>query len=140
MNARILDAIEIRTVHKTPLEIDCFNIRNAWSSLSATSSSLEELLSICLNSRFTLVDARYDCDPMCPGAFRTRFLSNSFKVHEEHPSAAWVRPALSDYAGFPWEAVWCALEPLFRNDFAGPHILRIFLVHPRIRNDILSMH
>lgn len=127
------EAVEISTGPRSLRDIDRTNATN-WRQLEHTDVQLLELLRCSTDSRFKLVDARYfDCDPSISGAFRTKFLSTEhFGYRDEHPDADWIRPLLRDYADFPWEVVWWTLEPLFRNDDAGPRVLRIHLVHSRL--------
>ncbi len=130
MDALHYEAAEITTGPKSLREILYFKDMNAWKLLES-SMSLTTLLTAYTSDRYTLVDAQYfDCDPSISGAFRTKFLSNEhFGSPDVCPDTEWVCPALRDYAEYPWESVWYTIQPLFRNDAAGPRVLRIHLVH-----------
>ncbi len=144
MNALNCEAAYITTGPQSLLrEIEHFRNTNAWK-LFDESVQLTTLLHQYTSDRFKLVDAQYlDCDPSISGAFRTTFLSREhFGGRDEDPSAEWVTPTLRDYAHFPWEAVWTTHEPLFRNDDAGPRVLRIHLISSRLDRtvDLLANH
>jgi hypothetical protein len=134
MTALLCEAAEITTGSRSLLEFTCFERTNAWMSDSDRNLPLGELLCHYTGSAYKLVDAQYlDCDPSISGAFRTKFFSiEHFGSRDVCPDAEWVCPALRDYADFPWEAVWWTTEPLFRNDDAGPRVLRIHLMHQRL--------
>ncbi len=133
MSALNYESVEITTGPRSLRDIDRPNATN-WRLLEHADVQLAELLACSTDSRFKLVDAQYlDCDPSISGAFRTKFLSTEhFGERDQHPDADWVRPTLRDYADFPWEVVWWTIEPLFRNDDAGPRVLRIHLVNSRL--------
>ncbi len=133
MNALECEAAYITTGPKSLRDMEHFNTTNAWKCLDA-SVSLPTLLSRYTSDRYKLVDAQYlDCDPSISGAFRTKFLSKEhFGERDENLDAEWVKPAIRDYADFPWEEVAITTEPLFRNDDAGPRVLRIHLMHSRL--------
>lgn len=134
MSSLNYESVEITTGPRSLREINRTNA-TSWRLLEHGDAQLAELLACSTDSRFKLVDAQYmDCDPSISGAFRTTFLSREhFGERDENPSAEWVTPTLRDYAHFPWEAVWTTHEPLFRNDDAGPRVLRIHLMHPRLQ-------
>lgn len=134
MNALNCEAAYITTGPQSLLrEIEHFRNTNAWKLLDEC-VPIGTLLHQYTSDRFKLVDAQYrDCDPSISGAFRTTFLSKEhFGERDENLEAEWVTPAIRDYADFPWEAVWVTHEPLFRNDDAGPRVLRIHLISSRL--------
>lgn len=134
MNAHLCDVVEV-TMGPTNLRVYSPPRESpGWCREPVSSLQLGELMRTCTDERYTLVEAQYlDCDPSISGAFQTKFyLKESFGYRRECVDADWVRPALRDYADFPWEAVWWTREPLFQVADSGPRILRIHLMHPRV--------